>query len=43
MGTKEIARLMNISPESVNTHRYHMRKKITLKAEETLDEYINKL
>lgn len=43
MGTKEIARLMNITPESVNTHRYRLRKKITLKAEETMDEFIHGL
>ena len=43
MGTKEIARLMNITPESVNTHRYRLRKKITLKTEETLDEFIHGL
>jgi len=43
MGTKEIARLMNITAESVNTHRYRLRKKITLKAEETLDEFIHGL
>jgi DNA-binding CsgD family transcriptional regulator len=43
MGTKEIARLMNITPESVNTHRYRLRKKITFKTEETLDEFIHGL
>jgi len=43
MGIKEIARLMNITPESVNTHRYRLRKKITLKTEETLDEFIHGL
>jgi FixJ family two-component response regulator len=43
MGTKEIARLMNISPESVITHRYRLRKKISLKPDETLDEIVHKL
>lgn len=43
MGTKEIARLMNITPESVNTHRYRLRKKITMKADETLDEFVHRL
>jgi len=43
MGTKEVGRLMNITPESVNTHRYRLRKKITLKAEQTLDEFIHGL
>ncbi len=43
MATKEIARLMNIAPESVNTHRYRLRKKLTLPAEETLDSFIHAL
>jgi len=43
MGTKEIARLMNIAPESVNTHRYRLRKKLALSAEETLDDFIHNL
>jgi DNA-binding CsgD family transcriptional regulator len=43
MTTKEIARLMNIAPESVNTHRYRLRKKLTLPAEETLDGFIHGL
>jgi tetratricopeptide (TPR) repeat protein len=43
MGTKEIARLMNIAPESVNTHRYRLRKKLALPAEETLDGFIHGL
>lgn len=41
--TKEIARLMNIAPDSVNTHRYRLRKKIKLAENETLDEFIHKL
>ncbi|NCU32272.1 MAG: hypothetical protein EOM23_04925, partial [Candidatus Moranbacteria bacterium] len=43
MSTKEIARLMNISPESVNTHRYRMRKKFNLTEKNTLDDYIHSL
>lgn len=43
MGTKEIARLMNISPESVNTHRYRLRKKLELAGEETLDDFVHKI
>jgi DNA-binding CsgD family transcriptional regulator len=41
--TKEIARLMNISPESVNTSRYRLRKKLNLTNHITLDEFIHKL
>jgi DNA-binding CsgD family transcriptional regulator len=43
MGTKEVARLMNISPESVNTHRYRLRKKVNLAGEQTLDDFIHNL
>lgn len=41
--TKEIARLMNISPESVNTSRYRLRKKLNLANSITLDEFIHNL
>ncbi len=41
--TKEIARLMNISPESVNTQRYRLRKKLDLTNQVTLDEFIHAL
>jgi tetratricopeptide (TPR) repeat protein len=43
LNTKEIARLMNITPESVNTHRYRLRKKLELSAEETLDDFVHQL
>jgi len=43
MATKEISKLMNITPESVNTHRYRLRKKIKLQAEETLDDFLHSL
>jgi tetratricopeptide (TPR) repeat protein/DNA-binding CsgD family transcriptional regulator len=43
LNTKEIARLMNITPESVNTHRYRLRKKLALSAEETLDDFVHQL
>lgn len=43
LNTKEIARLMNITPESVNTHRYRLRKKLNLTAEETLDDFVHLL
>lgn len=41
--SKEIARLMNISPESVNTSRYRLRKKLNLPNNMTLDEFIHTL
>lgn len=41
LSTKEISRLMNITPESVNTHRYRLRKKFKLPAEQTLDDLLH--
>jgi DNA-binding CsgD family transcriptional regulator len=43
MATKEISKLLNITPESVNTHRYRLRKKMELSGQETLDEFIHGL
>jgi DNA-binding CsgD family transcriptional regulator len=43
MGTKEIARLMNITAESVNTHRYRLRKKLELPSQETLDDFLHRI
>lgn len=43
LSTKEISRLMNITPESVNTHRYRLRKKLKLAIGETLDELVHEL
>jgi tetratricopeptide (TPR) repeat protein len=41
LSTKEISSLMNITPESVNTHRYRLRKKLNLEADVPLDEFIH--
>jgi len=43
LSTKEISRLMNIAPESVNTHRYRLKKKFQLDADVSLDEYLSTL
>ncbi|GAA0881172.1 hypothetical protein GCM10009119_41420 [Algoriphagus jejuensis] len=40
---KEMARLLGISPESANTSRYRLRKKLGLKKEDNLGEYIMKI
>ncbi|WPR73367.1 tetratricopeptide repeat protein [Algoriphagus sp. NG3] len=40
---KEIARLLGISPESANTSRYRLRKKLELKTEDNLTEYIQRI
>jgi tetratricopeptide (TPR) repeat protein len=43
LSTKEISSLMNITPESVNTHRYRLRKKLIAETDISLDEYINNM
>jgi tetratricopeptide (TPR) repeat protein len=40
LSTKEISRLINIAPESVIKHRYRLRKKLKLPADQTLDDYV---
>jgi DNA-binding CsgD family transcriptional regulator len=40
LSTKEIAQMLNISPESVTTKRYRLRKKIGLRKEENLVGFI---
>lgn len=40
MSTKEIARILNISPSSANTARYRLRKKMNLAPEEDLNQII---
>lgn len=42
-GTKEVARSLAISPQSVSVTRYRLRKKIGLVNEKTLEEYIMSL
>ncbi len=43
LSTKEIARLMNISPTSVQMARYRLKKKLRLGKEEDIYQYINDL
>ena len=40
LSTKEIAPLMNVSPRSVEVHRYKLRKKLGLKSEDNLTEFM---
>ncbi len=40
LSAKEISRLMNITHDSVNTHRYRLRKKLELGENSLLDEFI---
>lgn len=43
ISTKEISRLLNIAPESVNMHRYRLRKKLNLPPESSLDEIVSEM
>jgi DNA-binding CsgD family transcriptional regulator/uncharacterized membrane protein YciS (DUF1049 family) len=40
LSTKEMAAILNISPDSVKTARYRLRKKLAMPAEESLTNYI---
>jgi DNA-binding CsgD family transcriptional regulator len=43
MNIKESASVLNISPESVKTARYRLRKKLEMKAEDDLHKYIQNI
>ncbi len=43
LSTKEIARLMNISPTSVQMARYRLKKKLQLEKDDDIYQYINDL
>jgi tetratricopeptide (TPR) repeat protein len=43
LSSKEIASTMNISPASVNTKRYRLRKKLEMGTDESLIEFLKKL
>jgi tetratricopeptide (TPR) repeat protein len=43
LNAKEIASILGISPESVKTARYRLKKKYQLSDEERLEDFINKL
>jgi len=43
LSSKEIAQLMNISVRGVEISRYRLRKKLNLKTEQTLTDFLNEL
>ncbi|MDR0364911.1 MAG: helix-turn-helix transcriptional regulator, partial [Bacteroidales bacterium] len=43
MSNKQIAQILNISPESVIIHRHRLKKKLNLTDEENLDDFIRAL
>ena len=43
LSAKEIASILGISPESVKTSRYRLKKKYQLSDDDTLEDFINKL
>ncbi|MEZ4827610.1 MAG: LuxR C-terminal-related transcriptional regulator [Bacteroidia bacterium] len=40
LSTKEIATILNITPESVNKARYRLRKKLNLDTDQNLQQFI---
>lgn len=43
MRAKDIASMLSVSPASVNTNRYRIRKKLGLEKEDSLDDYIRRI
>ena len=43
LSSKEIARIINISPSSVNTKRYRLRKKLNIDSDENLIEFVKSI
>ena len=43
MRAKDIAAMLSVSPASVNTNRYRLRRKLGLTKEDSLDDYIRKI
>lgn len=43
MRAKDIAAMLNVSPASVNTQRYRIRKKLGLAKEDSLDDFIRRV
>ena len=43
MSSKQIAQMLNLSPESVNKNRYRLRKKLGMEKDEALDKLIASL
>lgn len=43
MRAKQIAEMLNISPDSVNSNRYRLRKKLGLERDQKLDDFIRKI
>lgn len=43
MRAKQIAEMLNVSPDSVNSNRYRLRKKFGLARGQSLDDYIRKV
>lgn len=40
MSIKQIAQILNVSPESIRIHRYRLKKKLMLGEEENIDDFI---
>lgn len=40
MSAKQIAQILNVSPEAIRIHRYRLKKKLMLGEEENIDDFI---
>lgn len=43
MRAKDIASMLSVSPASVNTNRYRIRKKLGLEKDDSLDDFIRRI
>ncbi|WP_188459194.1 helix-turn-helix transcriptional regulator [Psychroflexus planctonicus] len=41
--TKQIANFLNVSPKSVNQHKYRLKKKLAISKEENINDFISKI
>ena len=43
MRAKQIAEMLSVSPDSINTNRYRLRKKLALAKGQSLDDFIRQI
>lgn len=43
MRAKQIAEMLSVSPDSINSNRYRLRKKLHLKRDDSLDDFIRRI
>lgn len=43
ISTKQISQMLNVTPESIRTSRYRLKKKLTMEKEANLDDFIHSI